>query len=109
MYVCVYVANNDFNYIYRHILTAPATTVQNIRIVNDTNDTVINVVFTWDPPSDPNGFIRYYRVEFQEISDGSGGGRRKRVTPLGTEPMNAFANFTGPGEAPTNITLDDLG
>ena len=103
------VANNDFNYIYRHILTVPATTVQNIMIVNDTDDPVISVVFTWDPPSDPNGFIRYYRVEFQEISDGSGGGRRKRVTPLGTEPMNEFANFTGPGEAPTNITLDNLG
>ena len=102
--------------IYHCILTAPATTVQNIMIVNLT-DPVISVVFTWDPPSDPNGFIRYYRVEFQEISDGSGagdidgsgGGRRKRVTPVNTEVMNEFSNFTGPGEAPTNITLDNLG
>ena len=90
------------------ILTAPDTPVQNIMIQNLT-DAVISVVFTWDPPSDPNGFIRYYRVEYQEISDGSGGGRRKRVMPLSTEPMNEFANFTGPGEAPTNITLDMLG
>ena len=70
---------------------------------------MISVVFTWDPPSDPNGFIRYYRVEFQEISDGSSGGRRKRVTPINTVVMNAFTNFTGPGEALTNITLDNLG
>ncbi|XP_065904641.1 uncharacterized protein [Dysidea avara] len=87
--------------------STPATTVQNIRIVNLT-DPGISVVFTWDPPSDPNGFIRYYRVEFQEISDGSSGGRRKRITPINTEVMNAFANFTGPGEALTNITLDNL-
>ena len=79
-------------------------------IANDTNDPVISVVFTWDPPSDPNGIIRYYRVKFQQIADGSGGiGRRKRVAALDNEIMNEFANFTGSGEAPTNITLTNLG
>ena len=95
---------------YLSYFTVPATPVQNIRIVNDTNDPVISVVFTWDPPSDPNGIIRYYRVEFQQVADGSGGiGRRKRVAALDNEIMNEFANFTGSGEARTNITLTNLG
>ena len=91
------------------IFTVPGTPVQNIRIVNDTDDPVISVVFTWDLPSDPNGIIRYYRVEFQQIADGSGGqGRRKRVAALDTQPIDAFANFTGSGKAPTNITVVGL-
>ena len=96
-----------FEYCTYLVFTVPATPVQNIRIVNDTNDPVISVVFTWDPPSDPNGIIRYYRVEFQQIAGGLG--RRKRVAALDNEIMNEFANFTASGEAPTNITLTNLG
>ena len=90
--------------------TVPSTPVQNIRIVNVTDDPVITVVLMWDPPSHPNGIIRYYRIEFQQLSDGGGNlGRKKRVVPVETELMNVFANITGFGEAPTNLTLSNLG
>ena len=71
---------------------------------------MITVVFTWDPPSHPNGIIRYYRIEFQQLSDGGGSlGRKKRVAPVDTEPIDVFVNITGFGEAPTNLTLSNLG
>ena len=68
------------------------------------------MVFTWDPPSHPNGIIRYYHIEFQQLSDGGGSlGRKKKVAPVDTKLMNVFANITGFGEAPTNWTLSNLG
>jgi len=72
-------------------------------VANATNDTVA-VMISWDPPSDPNGFIRYYRVEFQLILDDGCGD-----VPSDSEVMNNFANFSGATEAPTMIILTGLG
>jgi len=72
----------------------------------------IAIVVTWDPPSDPNGFIRYYRLEVEEISDPLSGGsddRVKRNIDLDNDVMEIFVNFTGDTEAPTNITLSGFG
>ena len=77
--------------------------MQNVVVTNTTGSTVA-VMISWDPPSDPNGFIRYYRVEFQLILDGGCGDDASD-----SEVMNNFANFSGPSEAPTMIMLDELG
>ena len=83
--------------------TVPSNRVRNVMVRNVVNDTA--VMISWDPPSDPNGFIRYYRVEFQLIPDSS----RCQVAPLASEVMNRFTNFSGSNEAPTSIILDELG
>ena len=89
---------------------APSVPVQNVMISNATGGDDIAIVITWDPPSDPNGIIQYYRVEFQQISDPlDNGGRRKRNIPLDNTMMNVFANITSGTGAPTNITLSGLG
>ena len=82
--------------------------------VTDIND--IAVSFTWDPPTDPNGFIRYYRVQYVQASDsladtGGTDDSRKRNIPLDTiTVVNEFANFTDGGAGPlTSITLSGLG
>ena len=83
--------------------------------VTDVDDIAVSI--TWDPPNDPNGVIRYYRVEFMQASDPladtSGpltGGRRKRNIPLDTAVMNKFANITDLGAGPlTSVTLQRLG
>ena len=75
----------------------------------------ISVLITWNPPTDPNGIIRYYRVEYVQESDpladtDNTAGRRKRNIPLDTTVLNAFVNITDGGAGPrTNITLDELG
>ena len=61
-------------------------------------------MISWDPPSDPNGFIRYYRVEFQLILDGGCGD-----VPSDSGVMNNFANSSGVSQPPTMIILDGLG
>ena len=83
--------------------------------VTDVNN--ITVTITWDPPTDPNGIIRYYHVEFMQgsdpLADTSGplnGGRRTRSIPLDTTVMNEFANITDLGAGPpTTVTLQGLG
>ncbi|XP_065904155.1 cell adhesion molecule DSCAML1-like isoform X2 [Dysidea avara] len=80
----------------------PSDPVQNVVVTNVTDDTIA-VMISWDPPSDPNGFIRYYRVEFQLILDGGCGD-----DPSDSEVMNSFANFSGTSEPPTMVTLTGL-
>ena len=99
----------------------PIMLVQNVVVsnVNDSDD--IAVFIEWDPPTDPNGVIRYYRVQFMQVldplddgddgsgDDGSGGGRKRNI-PLDVTVMNVFTNITdGSDGAPTNITLSGLG
>ena len=96
-----------------HFPTAPSDPVQNVAISNVTDDDDIDIAvfITWDPPTDPNGIIRYYRVEFMQVSDpldvDGNDATRKRNIPLDVMIMNEFANITDGG--PTNITLSGLG
>ena len=81
-------------------------------ISNDTDGDTITVIISWDPPTDPNGIIRYYRVEFMESSDplSNNNGRKRRNIPLNNTVINEFVNITnGSSGAPTNITLSGLG
>ena len=88
--------------------TVPSDPVQNVIISNVTDVDDIAVSITWDPPTDPNGIIHYYRVEFMQVSDPlDNGARRKRNIPLDAIVMNEFANITDGG--PTNVTLSGLG
>ena len=109
-----------FYYILIISCVAPSVPVQNVVVsnVNDSDD--ITVFIEWNPPTDPNGIIRYYRVQFMQVldplddgddgsSDDGSGGRRKRNIPLDVTVMNVFVNITdGSDGAPTNITLRGL-
>ena len=82
--------------------------------VTDVDDIIVSI--TWDPPTDPNGVIHYYRVEFMQVLDPldvdgeDNGARRKRNIPMNVTIMVEFANITdGSTEPPTNITLSGLG
>ena len=83
--------------------------------VTDVDDIAVSI--TWDPPTDPNGIIRYYRVEFMQASDPLAdtssphtGGRRRRNIPLNTTVLNEFAYITDLGAGPlTTVTLQGLG
>ena len=82
--------------------------------VTDIDD--IAVLIEWQPPTDPNGVIVYYRVQYMQESDplynanGGNSGRRKRNISLNTTVVTAFTNITeGSDGAPTNITLRGLG
>jgi len=77
--------------------------------VTDRDDIAIDI--TWNPPTDPNGIIRYYRVEFVQDSDPlDNGSREKRDVPLDNMVMNVFINITsGSSGAPTNARLSRLG
>ena len=93
---------------------APSVAVQNVMISNITDDgSDIAVVIGWDPPAYPNGIIRYYRVEFGQISDPldvGNDGTRKRSILLDETVMNVFANITKDSYgAPTNVTIGGLG
>ena len=90
---------------------APSTAVQNLMISNVTDGDDIAVLITWDPPSDPNGIIQYYRVAFQQVSDPlDNDGRGKRNIFLDDTLKNVFANITsGSSGAPTTVTLSGLG
>ena len=100
---------NNYYIVYISCI-APSVPVQNVMISNATGGDDIAIVITWDPPSDPNGIIQYYRVEFQQISNPlDNGGRRKRNAALDNTMMNVFANITNGTGAPTNITLSGLG
>ena len=85
-------------------------------ISNITGGNEIAVFIEWNPPTDPNGIIRYYRVEFIQVSDPLDMDsedirtRRKRDIPLDATVMNEFTYITnGSTGAPTNITLSGLG
>ena len=91
---------------------APSTPPSNVVISNVTDGDNIAVNITWDPPNDPNGIIRYYRVEFVEASDplNDDDGLGKRDLPLDNMVMNVFVNITsGSSGAPTSVTLSELG
>ena len=80
--------------------------------VTDVDDIAVSI--TWDPPTDPNGILRYYRVEFMQASDpldvDGNDDRRKRNIPLDVTILNEFANITdGSAGAPTDIPLSGLG
>ena len=93
---------------------APNDPVQSVTISNVTDVDDIAVSVTWDPPTDPNGIIHYYRIEFMQVSDpldvDGNDPRKKRNIPMDIKIMNEFANITdGSIGAPTNITLSGLG
>ena len=105
-------------YYYIHFPTAPSDPVQNVMVSNITSTEVnnISVFITWDPPTDPNGIIRYYRVQYIQASDplantGFTGGRKKRNIALDTTTiLNEIVNITDGGVGPrTSITLRELG
>ena len=85
--------------------------VSNINGVDD-----IAVFIEWDPPADPNGFIRYYRIAFQQTSDvlyGSGGSAsgtgNSGCPPINTTIVEERVSFNETTEAPTMIILNGLG
>ena len=90
---------------------APSDPVQNVMIYVIDNDNIA-VFILWKPPTDPNGVITFYRVQFEEISDPLNNGnnvRRKRNNPLHRNVMNIYSNITGGNfGAPTNVTLSGL-
>ena len=105
-----------FYYILIISCVAPSVPVQNVVVsnVNDSDD--ITVFIEWNPPTDPNGIIRYYRVQFEQVSDPLDDSsspnevRMKRNIPLDVTVMNVFGNITdGSDGAPTSITLSGLG
>ena len=101
-------------YCIAYISIAPSDSVQNVMISNVTDVDDIAVSITWDPPTDPNGILRYYRVEFMQASDplyvDGNDDRRKRNIPLDVTMINKFVNITdGSSGASANITLSGLG
>ena len=61
--------NSHTSLSYMYIFSiAPSDPVQNVMISNVTDVGIITVT-KWDPPTDPNGIIRYYHVEFMQASD----------------------------------------
>ncbi|XP_065903936.1 phosphatidylinositol phosphatase PTPRQ-like [Dysidea avara] len=82
----------------------PSDPVQNVMVKNVTDDTIA-VMISWDPPFNPNGFIQYYRVEFQLIPDNSSG---CEVALFASEVTNSFDDISGTSEALTSLLLDGL-
>ena len=89
--------------LFLYTVTAPGDPVQNVTAENFADDTVA-VMISWDPPTEPNGFIRYYHVEFQLILDGGCGD-----VPSDSQVMNAYSNYSGTTEPSTMVTLTGLG
>ena len=104
--VVVNVLLHSFVYIYDIVLLpVPSDPVQNVMVKNVTDDTIA-VMISWDPPFNPNGFIQYYRVEFQLIPDNSSG---CEVALFASEVTNSFDDISGTSEALTSLLLDGLG
>ena len=110
--------NSHASLSYIYILPiAPSDSVQNVMISNVTNVDDIAVSITWDPPTDPNGVIRYYRVVFQQTSEmsygiasGSGSGTdNSGCPPINTTIMEERVLRNGTTEVTTMITLRGLG
>ena len=100
-----------------HFPTAPSDPVRNVTIFNVTDVDDIAVFITWEPPTDPNGFIRYYRIAFQQTSElfygiasGSGSGAdNSGCPPIDTMIMEERVLYNETVEAATMITLSGLG
>ena len=105
--IIMHVCTNCIVYI---LCTAPSSPV-NVMISNVTDGDDIAVLIKWDPPSDPNGIIRYYRIEFEQDFDPlDNDSRAKSNISLNDTVMNVFVNSTsGSSEAPTNVTVSGLG
>ena len=80
-------------------------------VSNITDSDDIAVLIAWDSPSDPNGIIRYYHIEFvQTFNPLDDDDSRKRNTPLDDTVINVFVNITSDySETSFNVTLSDLG
>ena len=94
-----------------YILCTVPSSLVNVTIFNVTDGDDIAVFIKWDPPSDPNGVIHYYRIEFEQGLDPlDNDGRAKRNISLNDTVMNVLVNSTsGSSEAPTNVTVSGLG
>ena len=109
-----------YTYTHRHksvwfiivLCTVPSDPVQNVVISNVIDDVEIAVSITWNPPTDPNGVLTSYRVQYLQISDplDSPPPVFKRNIPLDTTVMNEIVNLNDESAgAPINITLSGLG
>ena len=109
---------HTYNCIIAYIIpTAPSDSVQNVMVSNITDVDDIAVSITWDPPTNPNGIIQYYRIVFQQtsevfygIANGSGSSfDNSGCPPMDTTIMEERVLYNGTVEAPTMITLSGLG
>ena len=92
--------------------TVPSDPVQNVMASNDTDNSTIAVVISWDPPACPNGVIRRYRIIFQQTeelfySSGSGSNGNIGCPPINTTIIEWTISTTN--ESSTAITLYNLG
>lgn len=93
-----------------YLTTVPSNPVQNVMVSNVTDEDTVAVMISWDPPENPNGFIRYYRIEFQQTVYGSGSGIDSNGCPsINMTIMEERVLYNGTTEAPTMIILDELG
>ena len=95
------------------LCTVPSDPVQNVAISNVTDGEEITISIEWDPPTDPNGVIRYYRVQYVQALDpldmGHSAVKRRNIL-FNATVINEFVNITnGSAGAPTNTTLSGLG
>lgn len=102
--------------------TVPGGPVQHVVVSNVTDDAgTIAVMISWNSPADSNGFIRYYRIVYQQtlelfhdaISSGSGSGNSSSNDNIGCPPINSTklekrTLYNGTTEPPTMIRLDGL-
>ena len=95
---------------------APSDSVLNVMVSNVTDVDDIAVSIEWDPPTDPNGFIRYYHIVFQQTSEvlyGSGGSASGTSTngcpPINTTIIEERVFFNETTDAPTMIIINGLG
>ena len=111
---------HTYNCIIAYIITtAPSDSVQNVMVSNVTDIDDIAVCITWDPPTNPNGIIRYYRIVFQQTSEmfhgiasdsGDGSGTdNSGCPPMDTTIMEERVLYNRTVEAPTMIILSGLG
>ena len=81
--------------------------------VTDVDDIAVSI--TWDPPTDPNGVIRYYHIVFQQTSEmlygiASGSGTdNSGCPPINSTIMEERVLHNGTTEVTTMITLRGLG
>ena len=92
--------------------TVPSDPVQNVMASNDTDNSTIAVVISWDPPACPNGVIRRYRIIFQQTeelfySSGSGNNSNIGCPAINTTIIEQIISTTT--ESSTAITLYNLG
>lgn len=90
--------------------TVPSDPVQNVMASNDTDNTTIAVVISWDPPACPNGIIRYYRLIFQQTAENISGSSNNNIgcPPINTTIVEQIILYNATTES-SSITLYDLG